>query len=115
MFAILGTLGVVVLFIAGGLWLDKKVSILPRPEELAAGPEDAKKKREAHAPGAAPETAIFADAREIEKLARRMRHCRARMTRDEDDEVLYDDRVLTVLRFACATCGARERVYVARP
>jgi hypothetical protein len=113
--AILGTIGVVGAFILGGLWLDRRVSILPRGEELAAAPELDKQKRLQHAAGAAPETAVFADAGEIEKLARRARHCRARMTREDDDEVVYDDRTLTVLRFRCGVCGERGRVYIARP
>ena len=113
--AIIGTIGVIAVFVIGGLWLDKKVSILPRGEELAAAPELERQKRLQHAAGAAPETAIFADAHEMEKLARRARHCRARMEREDDDEVVYDDRTLTVLRFRCKTCGARDRVYIARP
>ena len=112
--AILGTVGVVAVFVVGGLWLDRKVSILPRGQELAAAPELERQKRLQHAAGAAPETAIFADAREIEKLARRARHCRTRMEREDDDEVVYDDRTLTVLRFRCSVCGARDRVYIAR-
>ncbi len=112
--AILGTVGVVAVFVVGGIWLDRKVSILPRGEELAAAPELERQKKLQHAAGAAPETAIFADAREIEKLARRARHCRARMEREDDDEVVYDDRTLTVLRFRCRACGARDRIYVQR-
>ena len=111
--AILGTIGVVAAFVAGGLWLDKRVSILPRAEELAAGPELERKKKEQHAPGAAAETAITADAAELERIARRQRHCRARMIREPDDEVRFGDRTLRVLRFRCATCDARGRVYVA--
>ena len=114
LFAILGTVGVVVVFIAGGLWLDKRVSVIPRPGELAAGPEEARKKALMHGAGAAPETAIFADAHEIDRLVRKMRHCRARMAREADDEVVYDDRVLTVLRFKCGACGTRDRVYIQR-
>jgi hypothetical protein len=112
MLAILGTVGVVAVFIAGGLWLDRRVSVLPRPEELAAGPDEARKERERHLPGAAPETAIQADAAAIAKLARRARHCRARMEREPDDLVRYGDGTLRVLRFRCAACGARDRVYV---
>ncbi len=114
MFAILGTIGIVAAFVGIGLWVDRHVSILPRPEELAAGPETERKKREAHAPGSAAETAIKVGAGELEKLARRARHCRARMIREADDEVVYGDATLTVLRFRCGTCGARDRVYVTR-
>jgi hypothetical protein len=111
---ILGTVGIVAAFIGVGLWVDRHVSILPRPEELAAGPEAERKKREAHAPGTAPETALPAGTTDLDKLARRQRHCRARMEREPDDEVRYGDQALTVLRFHCAACGARSRIYVTR-
>jgi len=110
--AILGTAGVVIAFVAVGLWVDRRVSILPRPEELAAAAE-APKKKEQHAPGAAAETAIRADEHQIARLARR-RHCGARMARDPDDLVRFGDATLTVLRFHCAACGARDRVYLTR-
>jgi hypothetical protein len=112
--AILGTVGLIVAFVAGGLWIDKRVSLLPRPEELAAGPALERQKRLAHAAGAAPETALTATAGELDKLVRRQRHCRARMEREPDDEVVYDGRTLTVMRFRCTTCGARDRIYVTR-
>lgn len=115
MFAILGTLGIIIAFVGVGLWVDRHVSVIPRPEELAAGPELERKKKELHAPGAAPETALVIAADDIDRLARRRRHCRARMEREPDDQVLYGDRTLTVLRFRCATCGARDRIYVAAP
>ena len=114
LWAILGTVGIIVAFVAGGIWIDKRVSLLPKPEELAAGPELEKQKRLAHAAGAAPETAITATSAELDKLVRRQRHCRARMAREPDDEVVYDGHTLTVLRFRCAACGARDRIYVTR-
>jgi hypothetical protein len=113
MLAILGTLGIVLAVVAVGLWVDRRVSLLPRPEELAAGPaEAARKKKELHAPGSAPETAITGDTAAIASLARGQRHCRTRMTREPDDTVRYGDEALTVLRFRCDRCGARARVYV---
>ena len=116
MLAILGTIGLVIAFIAIGLWVDRHVSILPRPEELALDPAEERQRkslRGEHEPGAAPESAITATAAELERLVRRQRHCRRRMEREPDDVVRYGDRMLTVLRFHCAACGARARVYVA--
>jgi hypothetical protein len=112
--AILGTVGIVIAFIGVGLWVDRHVSIVPRPEELALGPAAARRQKELHAPGTAPESALPAGDADVERLARRQRHCRARMEREPDDEVRYDDRALTVLRFRCQACGHRARVYVTR-
>ena len=113
MLAILGTLGIIIAFVGVGLWVDRHVSVLPRPDELAALPDAERKKKELHAPGAAPETALVAGPADLERLVRRRRHCHARMEREPDDQVRYGDHTLTVLRFRCATCGARDRVYVA--
>jgi hypothetical protein len=114
MLVILGTVGIVAAFIGVGLWVDRHVSIIPRPEELTEGPAALRRKKELHAPGTAPETALPASATDVARLARRQRHCRARMAREADDVVRYGDQAMTVLRFRCEACGHRARVYVTR-
>jgi len=106
---ILGTIAVIAGFIGIGVLVDRRWSILPRPEELAQLPPS--RPKELHAPGAAAETAIEATAEEVERAVRRRRHCRSVMTREGDEPVRYGDRLLTVVRLRCAVCGERESVY----
>jgi hypothetical protein len=109
--AVLGTIAVIAGFIGIGVLVDRKWSLLPRPEQLAVGPAPARPKP-LYAPGAAAETAIATTADELTRIVGRRRHCRRPMERDGDESIRYGDRALTVVRLRCPVCGERESMYV---
>lgn len=112
--AIVGTIAIVLVTIAVGIWIDRKKAILPRPEDLAQQAKKPEPPR--HAAGEAPATAIRATAQQLATLrtAQRCTACRGPMTVDPaaDDHVRYDDRDLLVLHAVCDRCGARRSIYV---
>lgn len=112
--AIVGTIAIVLVTIAIGLWIDRKKPILPRPEELAKQPEPKQPPR--HEAGEAPATAIRTNDAQLATLrsSQRCSECRAAMTNlgDADDRIRYDDRDLVVLHFACTKCPAKRSLYV---
>jgi hypothetical protein len=112
--AIVGTIAIVLVTIAVGMWVDRKKPILPRPEDLAEPEKKLQPPR--HEAGEAPATAIRASASQIAAL-RSGQHCavcRAPMANlpDSDDTVRYDERDLLVLHYACSNCPAKRSVYV---
>ena len=109
--AVLGTIAVIAGFIGIGVLVDRKWSIVPRPEQLAAGPAPPEPKQ-LYAPGAAAETAIAATTDELDRIVGRRRHCRRPMERDGDEPIRYGDRALTVVRLRCPVCGEHESLYV---
>jgi hypothetical protein len=108
--AILGTLAVVGVFVAVGVWLDRRYSVLPRVEALheAGRPKPMGQDHEA---GLAPATALRSDPERMHRVVERQRCCKAPMAVEGEDEVRYDDRQLRVIRLRCATCGGSRALY----
>jgi hypothetical protein len=111
--AIVGTIAIVLVTVAIGLWIDRKKPLLPRPEDVAEPPKLAPP---SHAAGEAPATAIRAGESQLRSLraSQRCAACRGLMTSDPaaDDRIRYDDRDMLVLHFTCTRCGARRSMYV---
>lgn len=111
MWVVIGTIAIVVSSIVAGLYLDRRFGILPRREQLQPGTP--KHALPGHGEGAAPATAIYATAAQLERLHQRdCPSCSAHMTAGTDDAVQYAGRELRVLGFTCAACGTKDRVYV---
>lgn len=110
--AIVGTIAIVLVTVAIGIWIDRRKPLLPRPDDFR---EPEKLPPPQHAAGEAPATAIRASESQLTNLrAQRCTACRAQMTNDAatDDQVRYDDRDLLVLHFVCSKCGAKRSLYV---
>lgn len=108
--AILGTVAVVGAFVAVGLWIDRKVSILPRVEEL----EEAARPRLPggdHEAGTAPQTALRSDPEQIARVIARQRCCKAAMIEDGRDDIRYGDKQLVAVRLHCGECRATRHLY----
>ena len=107
---ILGTVGLVAAFVVVGLWIDKKVSILPRVEELQ---EAARPKLPGgdHEAGLAPQTALHSDPAQIARVIARQRCCKAAMIEDGRDDVRYGDKQLVAVRLHCGECSAIRHLY----
>ena len=110
MIAVLGTIGLVIVFVVVGVLVDRKVSLLPRPEELA---QIGKPRPLIHAAGTAPETALACTADELTAhLAKRRCACKGKVVRAGDHEpIRYDGRELIVVPLTCASCGTHQRCY----
>lgn len=108
---IIGTLAIVLITVVIGVFLDRKVGLLPRAADLAENP--APKPVTMHAAGEAPATAIRARGGQLDRLrSQRCPGCRGPMTNAHDDTVRYNERELVVLHFACGACGTRRSLYV---
>ena len=109
--AIVGTVAIVGLTIAIGVYIDRRVKLLPRAEDLAPAERNPPPK---HAAGEAPATAIRARDAQQTRLrgSQRCTQCRAAMISEPDDTVRYDNRALLVLQFRCPECAARRALYV---
>ncbi len=108
---ILGTLAIVGVFVGAGMWIDKRVSLMPRAEDLAALGKP-KPLGGDHEAGASPHTALRSDAASADRVIDRQRcACKATMVRDGEDEVRYDTRLLRVVRVRCPACSATRSLY----
>ena len=110
---ILGTIAIIGVVVAGGLWLDRRVSVIPRPEELreAARP---KLPGGEHLPATAPQTALRADAAQRGRVIERQRcTCSGKpaLAVESEDEARFGDRTLLVVRLRCATCEVARSLY----
>ncbi len=107
--AVLGTIAIVALAVAIGIVVDRRVTLLPRPE-----PHVEPKKLPGFAAGEAPSSAIRAGGSQLQRLrgSQRCPRCRAAMSGDHDDRVRFGERELTVLHFSCESCGEKRRIYV---
>lgn len=111
--AILGTIVIVLITVAAGLFIDRKHKLLPDPKQLAEA--EHKPAPPQYAAGEAPATAIRAKDGQVEKLReQRCSACRAPMTNETDDTVRYNERELLVLHFTCPACAAKRALYVER-
>jgi hypothetical protein len=109
--AILGTLAIVGVFVAVGLWVDRRVSLLPRPEELAELSRP-KPLGADHEVGLAPQSALHLDTERMTRVIERQRcACKTQMAQDGEDEVRYDAKRLRVVRMKCPACGAVRSLY----
>jgi hypothetical protein len=110
--AIIGTIVIVLITIAVGLVLDRKTSLVPKPEELATPP----KRATTHGAGEAPATALRAGEVALANLRKGQRcpACRSEMTYAEsaDDHVRYNERDMLVLHFTCPRCATKKVIYV---
>ena len=109
--AIAGTIAIVAITIAIGVFVDRRYKLLPRPELLADNP---RARRPTHGAGEAPATAIRAGGVQVAKLraTQRCRACRATLDLGEDDHVRYNDHELIVLQFHCPRCATKRTLYV---
>lgn len=109
--AILGTLAIVGVFVGVGLWVDRRVSLIPRAEKLdeAARPKQLGGDHEA---GTAPQSALRSDPVQRQRVIERQRcSCKSPMTVDGEDEVRYDARTLRVVKLRCPRCGGTRSLY----
>ena len=109
--AIVGTIAIVLVTVVIGLFVDRKVAVLPRAETQP----ERKALPTTHAPGEAAATALVirGDA-QLAKLreAQRCPACRAPMRGEPDDHVRYGDSELLVLAFHCTSCSGKRTLYV---
>jgi hypothetical protein len=109
---VIGTIAIVAATIAIGVLVDRKISLLPRPQELL---EAGKPKQPRHDAGEAPATAIRARGAQLDRLrrSRRCPTCREPLVVEGDDEcVRYDDRELLVIHLRCTRCNEPHALYV---
>ena len=104
-------LAVVGVFVGLGLWLDRRVSILPRREELIEAGRPRPLGAD-HEVGRAPHTALGCDRARMARVAGAQRcDCKRIMTPQPEDAVRFGDRTLAVVRVACPACGATRTLY----
>ncbi|MBL9018604.1 MAG: hypothetical protein JNL83_30740 [Myxococcales bacterium] len=110
---VLGTIGVVIATVLAGLWVDRRIPLLPRKEDLqlAAGQQPL---LPGFGAGEAPATAIEASIGEIERLRRKQRcpTCKVALDSAADDSVEHEGTHLKILRFTCPRCRGLRSVYV---
>src|SRR5690606_13009224 len=114
---ILGTLGVVIVTVAIGMLIDRKVSLLPTPDDLETKQQRERKKLVGHGAGEAPATVLHRRDAQIAKLraSQRCTGCQAMLRNDADASVRYGDRELLVLHYSCASCGPQRSLYIDHP
>lgn len=112
---IVGTLAIVAITIVLGLWLNRRVPILPAPDDFETDKERARKQRTTHGAGEAPSTALRLHDPQVAKLrtSQRCAACRASMRNEVDDHVRYGDDDLLVLQFTCTDCASKRSLYIA--
>jgi RNase P subunit RPR2 len=110
---ILGTVGLIAAFIAIGLWVDKRVSLLPRKEELQEASRPRRPTDAPHEAGLAPRTALRLDATRMAAVLGRQRckACKRTLDADAPSEILFDGRHLLSVRLTCAACGEHRAMY----
>lgn len=110
---VLGTFGVVIATILAGLWVDRRIPLLPRKEDLqlAAGQQPL---LPGFGEGEAPATAIAVSIGEIERIRRKQKCPRCRIALDSaaNDSVEYEGQLVSILRFTCPRCHGLRSVYV---
>ena len=107
---VIGTIAIVAATVAIGVFLTRRTRLVPQPEELSAPPRRAPRVE----PGLTAATAIRATAAQLDRLrtAQRCTACRTTLSSEPDDTARFDGGELTLLRFRCATCGAKRTLYV---
>lgn len=103
---ILGTLAIVFATIAIGMFVDRKVGLLPHPDRL-------RRDRRLPAPGPGEAGANPLRLTEGELARARTQVCCGPMTALPDDAVRVGHEQVTVLRFRCPRCGKQRSLYAA--
>ena len=111
---IVGTIAIVLVTVAIGLVINRKLPLLPGPKDFETDAERERKKLVSHGAGEAPATALRIREPQIAKLrtSQRCPSCRAALEAEPDDRVRYNDRELLVLHFRCPTCNTRRSLYI---
>jgi len=113
---IVGTIAIIAITIAIGVFADKKVDLIPRKTTLEKGnaPKRLSRGSSGYAAGEAASTAIRAGAAQLEKLrtSQRCTGCRAALDVRGDDRVRYADHELIIVQFHCPSCGRNRSLYV---
>jgi hypothetical protein len=113
---ILGTIGIVVVTVAIGMLVDRKMRLLPGPEDFENNKARERKKLATHGAGEAPHTALRVRDEQIAKLrtSQRCSECRREMRNEADDAVRFGGADLLVLHFTCGSCGTKRALYIER-
>jgi hypothetical protein len=113
---VLGTIAIVIVTVALGMLIDRKIGFLPAPKDFETDAERARKKLPSHVAGEAPATALRVGDAQIAKIraSQRCMNCRASMTGEPDDIVRYNDTDLLVLHFGCPGCASKRALYLVR-
>ena len=110
---VLGTIGVVLATILAGMWVDRRIPLLPRKEDLqlASGQQPL---LPGFGAGEAPATAIEASIGEMERIRRKQKcpRCKVALDSAADDAADYEGTPLKILRFTCPRCHGLRSVYV---
>lgn len=111
---VLGTIAIVIVTVAIGMLIDRKVGLLPAPKDFEPEPSNERKKLATHGAGEAPATALRVRDAQIAKLrtSQRCTSCRTPMIDQPDDTVRYNDTDLVMLHFVCTTCESRRALYL---
>jgi hypothetical protein len=108
---VLGTLGVVAAVVVIGMLIDRKVSLLPRPEELR---EMDAPKPPPEPPGTVASAPLRLTARRLAKalVAQRCVTCRTRLDAGPGVPIRFSGKELQLFRLTCAKCGTGRGLYV---
>jgi hypothetical protein len=108
---LLGTLGVIAAVIVIGVWIDRKVSIVPRPEALrdagtARPPPDP--------PGTVAAAPLRLTGKKLARalVAQRCVACRTRLEPGPGESIRFAGKELLLFRMTCAGCGVGRGLYV---
>jgi hypothetical protein len=109
---VLGTLAVVGAVVVIGVLIDRRVSLLPRPEELRE--LDAPPKPPPDPPGTVASAPLRLTARKLAKalVAQRCVTCRTRLDASPGEAIRFSGKELQLFRLTCATCGTGRGLYV---
>jgi hypothetical protein len=111
---IVGTIAIVIVTVAIGLLINRKVPLLPGPKDFETDADRERKRLVSHGAGEAPATALRIREPQIAKLrtSQRCSTCRGPLEAEADDRVRYNDRELLVLHFHCPACNTRRSLYI---
>ena len=101
---IVGTIAIVLASIAVGLFLDRKLGLLPDPRRLRPD-----RRLPAPGPGEAGANPLRLTTGELAKV--RAQRCCGAMTQLPDDAVRVGNEQVTVLRFRCDKCATQRSLY----
>jgi hypothetical protein len=106
---VVGTIAIVAIVIAAGMWISRRRGLFVKPAELAEP-----RPRASHAAGEAPATAIRAGGEQLARLriSQRCRACRSVMAPGSEEHVRYGDGELLVIELRCGACDARRALYI---
>lgn len=109
MTAVVGTLAVVALVVVVGLWLDRRIALLP-PMGAPAGPPPPRV--DATPPGSTAATAVRVPRSWRSRIAAGRCACGQPLAVASDEPITFGGRTLVIVRLACAACGHHRSVYL---